>query len=99
MLIDGKSVVVNVVTGDHATSSKDSTYACSTARDPLMAAYPGKTEPTTFAAGSDYQGCDAAGTITDAFSTGSVRMVGVDADNGSVVVAAPGKLLGFTVEE
>lgn len=99
MLIDGESVVVNVVSGDHATSSKDSTYACSTARDPLMAAYPGQSEATTFTAGSDYQGCDASGTITDTFSTGSVRMIGVDADNGSVVVAAPGKLLGFTVKE
>jgi hypothetical protein len=99
MLIAGESVVVNLNTGDHTQSSKDSQYACSTARDPLMAAYPGTSEATTFTAGSDYQGCDSGGTITDTFSIGSVRMVGVDAGNGMTVVAAPGKLLGFPLED
>jgi hypothetical protein len=99
MLIDGESVVVNIVTGDRITSSPESSYACSAEREPLLAPSPGETETSRFSAGSDYEGCDASGTVTDGFSVGAVRMIGVDAGNGTVVVTAPGNLLGFSLDD
>jgi hypothetical protein len=98
MLIDGKTEVVNIVTGEATEATTDSTYACSTARDPLLALFPGMNETAPFSAGSDYSGCDSTGTASEAFSTGSVRMVGVDAGDGITVVAAAGSLQGFLLE-
>lgn len=101
MLVEGVPTVVNVVTGDHTETSIDGTYACSALRDPFLAVFPGSTtgERKPFGAGADYEACDASGTVTDAFSTGSVRMIGVDTDNGYAVIAGPGTLLGFAVAD
>jgi hypothetical protein len=98
MLMDGGSEVVNVITGEHSESSPDSTYACSTPRDPLTALFPGGSETAPYNAGSDYSGCDSTGTVTETFSTGSVRMVGVETGAGITVLAAAGSLQGFPVE-
>jgi hypothetical protein len=99
MLIDGASEVVNVVTGDHSETSVDSTYACSTPREPLLALFPGMTETAPFTAGSDHSGCDSTGTGTETFSTGAVRMIGVGTGTGTgtAIVAGPGSLLGFAL--
>jgi len=99
MLVEGEPAIVNLTTGEHTEPSEDAVYACSTARDPLLAAYPGTGESMPFSAGNDYAGCDASGELTDTFSTGSVRMVGVDAGDGRAVVASAGALLGFATSD
>jgi len=98
-LVDGVSTIVNVITGEHTDASEEAVYACSVTREPLIALYPGIAEPREFRGGADNQGCDATGKLTETFSIGSVRMVGVDAGAGYLVVASPGALLGFTLED
>ncbi|ASD20716.1 hypothetical protein B7495_00130 [Cryobacterium sp. LW097] len=98
-LIDGESTIVNLITGEHSDASEEAVYACSIQREPLIAMYPGTGESTSFGGGDDHQACEATGELSDTFSIGSVRMVGVDAGAGRLIVASPGALLGFTVED
>ena len=99
ILIDGESTIVNVITGDRTQPSAEAVYACNVKREPLVVLYPGLGETRPFPGGFDLQGCDEAGELSDTFSIGAVRMVGVDAGGGHLIVASPGALLGFTVED
>lgn len=96
--IDGRTVLVDVLTGRTSAVPSHSVLACHTERDYVRAHRPGSTEPEPhlYSGGFGVYPCDADRERTgDAFSPGALDIAATEAGGGWFIVGGSDRLAGY----